>query len=44
MDAETQGQNWLICKVENGKYTGFGGPHKQEEIIDVFLSRAKANT
>jgi len=43
-EGDTSGPEWLICKVENGKFVGYGGPQKLEEMIDLFLSWAKSNT
>ena len=43
-EAETSGDNWIICKVEKQKFTGFGGPQKLEEMIDIFLSWVKSNS
>lgn len=43
VDGHASGNDWLICKVEQGKFIGFGGPRKLEEMINVFLSWAKEN-
>jgi hypothetical protein len=40
-DAKTSGQNWLVCRVKDNKFVGYGGPRKLEEMINVFLSWAK---
>lgn len=40
-EVESIGDNWLICKVEDSKFVGYGGPQKLEEIINVFLSWVK---
>jgi hypothetical protein len=29
--------DWIRCRVENGKFLGFGGPENLSEIIDIFL-------
>jgi len=29
--------NWLTCAVKEGRFEGFGGPEKLEEIIATFL-------
>lgn len=29
--------DWLICRVEDGKFQGFGGPENLSEMIDIFL-------
>lgn len=42
-EGETSGNDWLICKVEKGKFVGYGGPEKLEEMINVFLSWARAH-
>jgi hypothetical protein len=42
-DGHPSGNEWLICKVEKGKFLGHGGPRKLEEMINVFLSWAKQN-
>lgn len=36
-------QDWLICKVEERKFVGYGGPRKLEEMINVFLIWARGN-
>jgi hypothetical protein len=33
---------WLICKVEDGKFVGAGGPDDLEAIILTFVEWAKA--
>jgi hypothetical protein len=43
LDGDASGDEWLICKVEGGKFVGYGGPRKLEEMISVFLSWAKEN-
>jgi hypothetical protein len=40
-DAETSGDEWLVCKVEDNKFNAAGGPRKLDEMIEVFLSWAK---
>lgn len=42
-EAGTSGHNWLITKIENGKFIGYGGPNKLEELIKIFLAWAKPN-
>jgi len=42
-EAESSGENWIICKVKDNKFIGYGGPRKLEEIINVFLWWAKSN-
>lgn len=42
-EARASGENWLVCRVKDGKFLGYGGPRKLEEIINVFLSWAKQN-
>ena len=42
-EARTSGENWLVCRVKDGKFLGYGGPRKLEEIINVFLTWAKQN-
>ena len=41
-DANHSGNNWTICKVEDNKFIGYGGPMELEEILNVFLSWAKS--
>ncbi|QUM84894.1 MULTISPECIES: immunity 53 family protein [unclassified Moritella] len=43
VDADTSGNEWLDSKVESNTFKGYGGPHKLEEIITVFLAWAKSN-
>ena len=42
-DSETSGDNWYNCKVENNKFIGHGGPHKLEEILNIFLKWSNSN-
>ncbi|WP_163341178.1 immunity 53 family protein [Desulfopila sp. IMCC35008] len=42
-EADTSGDNWLITKLENGKFVGYGGPQKLEELIRLFLAWAHGN-
>jgi len=42
-NAETDGENWLICKVEQKVFKGNGGPFKLEEMIVIFLEWADRN-
>lgn len=42
-DSETSGDNWLITKLEGGKFVGYGGPQKLEELINTFLAWAQGN-
>jgi hypothetical protein len=32
--------NWIVCEVANGQFTGAGGPKKLDEILTVFLDWA----
>jgi hypothetical protein len=34
-------QDWLLCKVENGKFIGRGGPANLIEILGIFTTWAK---
>jgi len=36
-EVETSGNEWIFCKVEDNKFSAGGGPHKLNEIINVFL-------
>ena len=38
----TEDQDWIVCKVEERKFKGAGGPAKLEEIIATFLAWAKS--
>ena len=29
--------DWIICKVEEGNFQGYGGPHNLVEILEIFL-------
>lgn len=41
IDGHASGNEWLICKKEEGEFICYGGPRKLEEMINVFLSWAK---
>ena len=34
---------WIVCKVENNKFIGAGGPHNLNEILSIFINWAKVN-
>jgi hypothetical protein len=34
-------RDWILCRIENGKFEGNGGPQMLEEIIKVFLDWIK---
>jgi hypothetical protein len=35
-------RDWILCRIEEGKFEGDGGPQMLEEIIKVFLDWMKA--
>ncbi|MBW2519877.1 MAG: immunity 53 family protein [Deltaproteobacteria bacterium] len=43
VNSEPDGNNWLVCKVEDNQFKGHGGPFKLEEIIEIFLDWADEN-
>jgi hypothetical protein len=43
-DADASGDEWIICKMEGTVFKGAGGPHKLEEMIEVFLEWAEKNS
>ena len=34
---------WIVCKVENNKFIGAGGPQKLNGIINIFIDWVKVN-
>ncbi|WP_444888917.1 immunity 53 family protein [Microbulbifer sp. JMSA008] len=40
-DAEASGNDWIIKKLEGGKFVGYGGAHKLSELIKLFLKWVK---
>ncbi|NJK29772.1 MAG: rhodanese-related sulfurtransferase [Acaryochloris sp. RU_4_1] len=38
----SSGDEWLVCKVKDKKFMGYGGSQKLEEIIEVFLKWEKS--
>ena len=40
---ETSGDEWVICKLEGSKFVAYGGPHKLDEMITIFLEWAADN-
>ena len=40
-NAQTSGDDWLTCAVEQKRFKAFGGPFKLDEMIRVFLDWAK---
>jgi hypothetical protein len=41
---ERSEDDWIRCRVREGRYEGFGGPNNLEEIIRVFLMWASASS
>ena len=35
--------DWVLCKVENGSFQGYGGPHNLSELLAIFLKWAEEN-
>lgn len=33
---ETSDVNWIDCRIEDGKFFGFGGPENLSEILSIF--------
>jgi hypothetical protein len=36
--------DWIICKVENGDFQGFGGLKNLGELLNIFLDWADENS
>lgn len=43
-NAENIGEDWLVCKVEQSVFKGYGGPAKLHEMIEYFLNWAEKNS
>ncbi len=41
-NGNTSGNEWLVCKVVGNTFKGHGGPEKLGELLNVFLSWARA--
>ena len=41
-DGKAYLDNWIMCKVENAQFLGYGGPCQLSEIIACFINWAKA--
>ena len=39
--AESSGDDWLLCRRVENEFDGCGGPHKLNEILEVFLKWAQ---
>lgn len=35
--------NWIICRVEEKKFKGDGGPYNLTELLEIFLAWAESN-
>jgi len=35
--------DWVLCKVEEGDFQGYGGPENLSELLETFLSWAEGN-
>jgi hypothetical protein len=42
-DNLTKSEDWMVCKVEEQRFKGAGGPNKLEELIATFIEWAKSN-
>jgi hypothetical protein len=40
VDADASGDEWLVCRIVDGKFEGRGAPEQLEEMISIFLSWA----
>jgi len=40
-DGSTPGLDWLTCSVAGGQFKAFGGPHKLDEMLCIFLEWAE---
>lgn len=43
-DAESSGNNWLTTKIEKNQFVCYGGPHKLDEMINIFLDWATSDS
>ena len=41
--AENSGDEWLITKIENRQFVGYGGPFKLKEILGLFIKWVQSN-
>lgn len=39
----TSGNDWIVTKLEDRKFVGYGGPQKLDELIKLFLAWAREN-
>ena len=39
-DAAPSEDDWMVCKVQEKRFVGVGGPHKLDEIFETFLNWA----
>jgi hypothetical protein len=42
--AKSSGDDWMICRRVECQFDGCGGPHKLNEILEVFLKWARENS
>ncbi len=43
-NAQTSGNDWMVCKVEDKIFKARGGPLKLEEMLRIFLQWAEDNS
>ena len=36
--------DWIICKIEEGNFQGYGGPRNLDELLKIFLNWAEKNS
>jgi len=41
---DTSGVDWLVTKLEDNQFVGYGGPYKLKEILNIFIQWSKSNT
>ena len=41
-DVERSERDWVVCRIVDNKFEGFGGPANLTELIETFLSWAES--
>jgi hypothetical protein len=42
VERDEKSENWIVCKLQNGKFTAYGGPSQLQQMIEIFLAWAKS--
>ena len=42
-NADSSRDDWMLCRRVDNVFAGFGGPHKLDDVLEIFLEWANQN-